>query len=94
MSDVWGWLTIGAVLATIPVLIIVSARHVFSRRSVEEKYRGMAGGGLVGVFDAVWSPTAHEAADERGRQHRASAPAPTPDGGRMDVDGRIVIEVD
>ena len=95
MNDVMGWVTIGVVFGTIPTLFYVGMRHVFSRKSVEEKYRSMASGGLVGVFDAVWSPSAHEAADERGRQQRASVPAPTPDKGpgRMDDEGRIVIEI-
>ncbi|MDQ0645392.1 hypothetical protein [Microbacterium murale] len=96
MNDIMGWLTIAVVFGTIPLLFFIGVRHVFSRKSVEEKYSGMASGGLVGVFDAVWSPTAHEASDERGRQQRASVPAPTPDKGpgRMDDEGRIVIEVD
>ena len=96
MNDFLGWTTIAVVFGMIPMLLFTGLRHVFSRRSIEEKYRGMANGGLVGVFDAVWSPSAHEASQERDRQQRASIPAPTPDKGPgvMGADGRIVIEVD
>ncbi|MFB7250841.1 hypothetical protein [Microbacterium sp. NPDC056234] len=96
MNDFLGWMTIAVVLGMIPVMLFTGLRHVFSRRPIEEKYRGMAGGGLVGVFDAVWSPSAHEAGQERDRQQRSSVPAPTPDKGPgvMDASGRIVIEVD
>lgn len=96
MTDFLGWMTVAVVFGMIPVLLYTGMRHVFSRKPVEEKYQGMAGGGLVGVFDAVWSPSAHEASQERDRQQRASIPAPTPDKGPgvMGADGRIVIEVD
>ncbi|WP_243225772.1 hypothetical protein [Microbacterium sp. CIAB417] len=96
MSDVLGWTTIAVVVGMIPVLLFTGLRHVFSRRPIEEKYSGFSAGGLVGVFDAVWSPSAHEASQERDRQQRASVPAPTPDKGPgvMGAEGRIVIEVD
>ena len=96
MNEFAGWLSIATVLGMIPVLLFTGLRHVFSRKPIEEKYRGMASGGLVGVFDAVWSPSAHEASQERDRQQRSSVPAPTPDKGPgvMGADGRIVIEVD
>ncbi len=95
MNDVMGWATIGVVFGMIPVLGFVALRHAFSRRPVEEKYRDTMSGGLVGVFDAVWSPTAHEANQDRDRQQRASIPAPTPDKGpgRMDEEGKITIEI-
>jgi hypothetical protein len=96
MDQVEGWVAIGVVLSAIPVLLITGLRQMLSRKPVEEKYRGMSSGGLVGVFDAVWSPSAHEASMDRDRQQRASIPAPTPDKGpgRMDAQGRIVIEID
>lgn len=94
MNDVIMWIIIAIVIAAVPALLWMAYRHTFSHRPVEEKYRS-GGGGLGGALDAVWSPSAHEAAEERGRQLRASIPAPTPDKGpgRMGDDGRIVIEV-
>ncbi|WP_194422377.1 hypothetical protein [Microbacterium abyssi] len=96
MSDIVGWATIGIVFATIPILLVIGLRHSLSRRPVEEKYRDAMSGGLAGAFDAVWSPTAHDANQDRDRQQRASIPAPTPDRdpGRMGDDGRITIEID
>ncbi|MFY9714264.1 MAG: hypothetical protein WAK00_12385, partial [Microbacterium sp.] len=71
-------------------------RHTFSKKPVEEKYRDSSGGGLVGVFDAVWSPSAHEAAQERDSQQRLAVPAPTPDKGPgvIAAGSRITIEVE
>ncbi|MFT4219537.1 MAG: hypothetical protein QM611_03335 [Microbacterium sp.] len=81
-----------AILATGPVLIGFGLWRTFTRKPVEEKYRG-SGGGLVGVFDAVWSPSAHEAGMERDRQAASTAPAPSPgdppwqiEGGRIRID--------
>lgn len=93
MRDIVMWASIVGILGAGPALIAFGIWHTFSRKPVEEKYQG-AGGGLGGAFDAVWSPSAHEAGQERDRQQRASVPAPTPDKGpgRMD-DGRVVIEV-
>jgi hypothetical protein len=95
MRDVMGWATVALVLGMIPVLFVVGLRHTFSRKSVEDKYREMSSGGLVGVFDAVWSPSAHEAAMDRDSQQRLAVPAPTPDPGtdRITDDRRITIEV-
>ena len=96
MRDVLGWIAVGLVPGMMLMLLVTAMRHVFSRRPIEHRYRGMVNGGLVGIFDAIWSPSAHEASMERDRQQRASIPAPTPDKGpgRMDEAGRIVIEVD
>lgn len=79
------WATVALILAMGPVLLIAGMRHTFSRKPVEEKYEHAAGGGLVGAFDSVWSPTAHEAGQERDRQTRRTAPAPSPG----DPPGRI-----
>lgn len=87
------WATVAFVLAVGPGLLIVGLAHTFSRKPVEEKYEHAANGGLVGIFDSVWSPTAHEASQERDRQTQRTAPAPTPgdppsriDGGRITID--------
>ncbi|MDA4893537.1 MULTISPECIES: hypothetical protein [unclassified Microbacterium] len=78
IDAVFGWGTIALVLALPIALIVTGVAHAASRRPIEERYRG-AGGGLVGVFDSVWSPSAHEAGMERDRETRRSIPAPTPD---------------
>lgn len=94
MEHLLGWTTIVLVLGTGPVLFFVGIRHSLSRRPVEEKYEQAGSGGLVGVFDAVWSPTAHEAGQERDRQTRRTAPAPTPGDPPSRIErGRIVIDV-
>ena len=94
MTDVMAWTTLVVVLATGPGLLIFGMMHTFSRKPVEKKYEHVANGGLVGVFDSVWSPTAHEAGQERDRQARRTAPAPSPGDppNRID-DGRIVIDI-
>lgn len=95
MNELMGWATLVIVLAAGPTLTFIGLRHALSRKPVEEKYRG-GSGGMVGVFDAVWSPSAQEANEERDRQQRASVPAPTPDRGpgRLDDTGHIVIDID
>lgn len=94
MRDVVMWLTIAGILSAGPVLVVIGLRRGLSTTPVEKKYRA-SGGGLVGVFDAVWSPSAHEAGMERDREQRRAIPAPTPDKGpgRIGDDGRIVIDV-
>ncbi len=88
------WTTLAFVLVTGPALLIMGMMHTFSRKPVEQKYEHGAGGGLVGVFDAVWSPSAHEAGQERDRQTRRTAPAPAPGDPPCALeDGRIVIHV-
>nr|WP_201469958.1 hypothetical protein [Microbacterium hydrocarbonoxydans] len=78
MEDVAGWGILAMVLLAGPALIAFGMQHTFSRKPVAEKYEHMANGGLVGVFDSVWSPSAHEAAVERDRQTKRTAPAPSP----------------
>lgn len=88
------WATVALVLGIGPVLLVAGMRHTFSRRPVEEKYEHAAGGGLAGAFDAVWSPTAHEAGQERDRQTRRTAPAPAPgDPPDRISDGRITLDL-
>lgn len=91
-----GWATVVLVLSMIPMLLVLGLRHTFSKKPIEEKYRDYGGGGLVGVFDAVWSPSAHEAAMERDSQQRLAVPAPTPDKGPgvIAAGRRITIEID
>ncbi|QNA92764.1 MULTISPECIES: hypothetical protein [unclassified Microbacterium] len=94
MKDVMAWATVIGVLAMGPALLIVGLTHTFSRKPVEKKYEHVANGGLVGVFDSVWSPTAHEASQERDRQTQRTAPAPAPGDPPNRIDaGRIVIDV-
>lgn len=92
MDDVFGWSTIAFVVAIGPILLILGVARVFSRRPFEQKHKGSGWGGLGGAFDAVWSPSAAEAGAERDRQHRRTAPAPSP-GAPPDLaqNGRIVI---
>lgn len=94
MKDIMAWTTVIVVLAMGPGLLIFGMMHTFSRKPVEEKYENVANGGLVGVFDSVWSPTAHEASQERDRQTQRTAPAPSPGDPPGKIRGdRIVIDI-
>lgn len=94
MSEVMGWMTLAIVLLIGPALLISGMRRTFSRKPVEEKYERSAAGGLGGAFDAVWSPSAHEAGQERDRQTQRTAPAPSPGDPPSRIDsGRIVIDI-
>ena len=94
MKDILVWATIVGVLGMGPALLVFGMMHTFSRKPVEKKYEHVANGGLVGVFDSVWSPTAHEASQERDRQTRRTAPAPSPGDPPTGIDdGRIVIDI-
>jgi len=87
------------VIVSVGVLLLVAAAVIlliafgFSRMPIEKKYES-GGGGLGGAFEAVWSPTAHEAGIERDRQTQRTAPAPSP-GDPPDTidDGRIRLDV-
>lgn len=76
MNDVIGWAIIAAWLAIPPVLLVMAGRFIWSRRPLEKKY-AVRGGGIGGGFDAVLSPTALDAGDERDRQRKRTAPAPS-----------------
>ncbi len=93
MRDAMAWVTLAMVLVMGPALLVFGIRHTFSRKPVEEKYRG-TGGGLGGAFEAIWIPSAHEAGMERDRQTRRTAPAPSPGDppDRID-DGRITVDI-
>ncbi|GAA2924925.1 hypothetical protein GCM10010458_03090 [Microbacterium luteolum] len=94
MTDVMAWATLALVLAMGPLLLIIGMMHTFSRKPVEEKYENATAGGLGGAFDAVWSPSAHEAGQERDRQTQRTAPAPSPGDPPSRIDGgRIVIDI-
>ncbi len=94
MRDVLAWSTVAVVLGMGPALLVLGMMHTFSRRPVEEKYENASAGGLGGAFDAVWSPSAHEAGQERDRQTQRTAPAPAPGDPPSRIDGeRIVIEI-
>ncbi|MBT2486099.1 MULTISPECIES: hypothetical protein [unclassified Microbacterium] len=94
MNDVLGWTTLAIALGMGPVLVVLGMTRTFSRKPIEEKYEKVSNGGLVGVFDSVWSPTAHEASQERDRQTQRTAPAPAPrDPSRRIDGGRIVIDL-
>jgi hypothetical protein len=94
MSDLVGWASAVAVLvAAATALLVAIERH--SRKPVDEKYQG-DGGGLGAAFDAVWSPTAHEAGIDRDRQTQRTAPAPSPGDppdAIDDSDGSIRIDI-
>lgn len=87
------------VIVSVGVLLLLAAAVIlliafgFSRVPIEKKYES-GGGGLGGAFEAVWSPTAHEAGIERDRQTQRTAPAPSP-GDPPDTidDGRIRLDV-
>lgn len=94
MTDLMAWATLALVLAMGPLLLIIGMMHTFSRKPVEEKYENATAGGLGGAFDAVWSPSAHEAGQERDRQTQRTAPAPSPGDPPSRIDGgRIVIDI-
>lgn len=94
MDEIVGWVVLALVLGMGPALLVFGMMHTFSRRPVEEKYENATAGGLGGAFDAIWSPSAHEAGQERDRQTQRTAPAPSPGDppSRID-DGRIVIDL-
>jgi len=94
MNEILGWALLAIVFAMIPGLLIFGMMHTFSRRPVEEKYENATAGGLGGAFDAIWSPSAHEAGQERDRQTQRTAPAPSPGDRPSRIDGgRIVIDL-
>lgn len=94
MRDVLAWTTVAVVLGMGPALLVLGMMHTFSRKPVEEKYENAVAGGVGGAFDAVWSPSAHEAGQERDRQTQRTAPAPAPGDPPSRIDGdRIVIEI-
>jgi len=86
--------TLGVILAVIAgVAIVVAVVHTFSTLPLEKKYES-SGGGLGGAFDAVWSPSAHEAGMERDRQTQRTAPAPSPADPPDTIDkGRITLDL-
>lgn len=93
MNEGWGVVvTVGVLLLVVSTVIVVVA-FGFSRVPLEKKYE-TSGGGLGGAFDAVWSPSAHEAGIERDRQTQRTAPAPSP-GDPPDAidDGRIRLDL-
>ncbi|WP_435745248.1 hypothetical protein [Microbacterium sp. PMB16] len=94
MNEIASWVLLAVVFAMVPGLLIFGFTHTFSRKPVEEKYENATAGGLGGAFDAVWSPTAHEADQERDRQTQRTAPAPAPGDPLRRIDGdRIVIDI-
>ncbi|MDR6868248.1 hypothetical protein J2Y69_002862 [Microbacterium resistens] len=95
MRDVLGWLLIALMIATPLGLAVIMGMTLLSRKPIEEKYQHTRGGGAVGVFDAVWSPSAHEAGMELDRQTKRTAPAPAPGDPPWTISGdRITIDVD
>lgn len=78
MDEVLGWFVMAAVAFVVVSLVVFAIVRSASRKSVEERYRGLPGGGIGSAFDAVWSPSAHEAGIERDRQTKRTAPAPSP----------------
>lgn len=93
MEDALGVIVLVGALVLAGTVGIVLIAFGFSRMPIDTKYES-AGAGLGGAFDAVWSPTAHEAGMERDRQTQRTAPAPSP-GDPPDAlgDGRIRIDV-
>lgn len=93
MADIVGWLIVGAWMATPVVILGLTLRWILYPGPVEKKYEG-TGGGFVAGFDAVFSPSAHEAGIERDRQTKRTAPAPAPGDPPWTIDdGRIRIDV-
>jgi hypothetical protein len=93
MDEALGVILLVGALVLAGTIVIVLIAFGFSRASIDSKYES-AGGGLGGAFDAIWSPTAHEAGMERDRQTQRTAPAPAP-GDPPDAlsDGRIRIDI-
>ncbi|UNK72324.1 hypothetical protein [Microbacterium sp. H1-D42] len=81
LDAVLGWGTIALLIAVPVVLGVMGLITLYADKPLEQKYVA-GGGGLAGGFssglDAVFSPTAHEAAVERDRQTKRTAPAPAP----------------
>ena len=93
MDEPWGVIVTIGVLVILCAVVIVMIAFGFSKAPLDKKYES-GGGGLGASFDAVWSPTAHEAGNERDRQTQRTAPAPSP-GYPPDTidDGRIRLDV-
>ncbi|MFK0400960.1 hypothetical protein ACIQTT_01380 [Microbacterium sp. NPDC090225] len=93
MDEALGVIVLVGALVLAGTAAIVLIAFGFSRMPIDTKYES-SGAGLGGAFDAVWSPTAHEAGMERDRQTQRTAPAPSP-GDPPDAlgDGRIRIDI-
>ena len=87
-------LTLAAV--ALSVLVMGALIALLPQKSVEKKYSGTGGlGGFGAGLDAVFSPTAFEAGQERDKQSQRTTPAPAPSDPPPDLlNGRIVIAVD
>lgn len=84
--------TVGVLLLLVSALIVTIA-FGFSKMPLEKKYES-SGGGVGGAFDAIWSPTAHDAGIERDRQTQRTAPAPSPGDPPDTIDeGRIRLDI-
>lgn len=95
MNEIIGWTVIALIALIGPLLGVIGLQQTFSSRPLEERYSHGRGAGLVSGMDAIWSPTAQAAGEERDRERRASVPAPSPDKGpgRIMDENRIVIEI-
>lgn len=82
-----------AILLLIATAVIACVVIAYAKVPIERKYEN-AGGGFGGAFDAIWTPSAHEAGMERDRQTKRTAPAPSPGDPPSTIDGdRIVIDI-
>lgn len=88
-----GVILMAALVVAVGLVIVVAVVHTFASLPLEKKYES-SGGGLGGAFDAVWSPSAHEAGIERDRQTQRTAPAPSPGDPPDTIDeGRITLDL-
>lgn len=93
MTEALGTIVTIGVLVLAAGAVVAVVAYGFARMPIEKKYEG-SGGGLGGAFDAVWSPTAHEAGIERDRQTKRTAPAPSPGDPPSAIDGdRIILDL-
>lgn len=93
MNEAVGVIVMVGALLILGAVVVVTIAFGFSKMPIEKKYES-GGGGLGGAFDAVWSPTAHDAGIERDRQTQRTAPAPSPGDPPDAIDeGRIRLDI-
>lgn len=91
--EILGVILTSTLVVVAGIAIVIAIVHAFSTRPLEKKYES-SGGGLGGAFDAVWSPSAHEAGSERDRQTQRTAPAPVAGDPPDAIDrGRITLDL-
>ena len=86
-----GFVVVGGALLLLVAFMLWLPGHL--RRHPEQRGSGGAVSGLVGGFDEVYAPTAHDARRALDEEHHLVQPAPTPDGDKGISGGRVRIEL-